>query len=244
MGCSASPVIISKVFGPVVVKHAESQRRKKNSDAIKHLKFCKTLTQYTYAFIHQEAEFVREKHRKKSQKMIEKARKNYLKAVDAGLQAQKDGLQTPESLYWTAASLGLYIAVSKNDFQSIGRLNEVGDLAYQALELDANWNNGAIYELLCSFETSRADIIPGSLEKAEQLYQRALVLSDGKRASVFVTKAEGISIRRQDKEEFIDLLTKALDVPVPTNFTDRLADTVTKKRAKWLLRNIDEFFFE
>ncbi len=241
--CASQPFVANYLYGPIAVKRAEKQAKEFPSDAKKQLEYCKILTQFTYAFIHQEADFIRDRNLEKSRKLLNQARKNYQKATNAGLKAIENGQESVESLYWTAAALGLYISVSKNDFKAIGRLNEVFDLAYRALEKNPTWSDGVIYEMLCGLEISRTSIDSKAIEKAKEFYNEALRLSEGKRASVFVAKAEGICVFEQNREEFETLLKKALSAPPTKKPADRLADKISKKRAKWLLSRTDELFF-
>ena len=241
--CATQPFVVNYFYGPVALATLKKTAIENPQSADAQMKYCKTLTQFTYAFIHQEAEFICEEDLEKCRMMMRRARDNYLEALDYGHKALEIDGESQESLYYTAVAVGLYIGVSKNDFRAIGKMDEVGSLAYRALAIDSTWNDGAIYELLCNYEASRTSIIRGSLEQAEAHYEKALCLSGGKRASVFVTKAESICVQKQNRKEFENLLKAALSVPAPKNSANRLADKISKKRARWLLSRVNELFF-
>jgi hypothetical protein len=58
-------------------------------------------------------------------------------------------------LYWTAASLGLGIALSVEDAAMLGRLREVDALLDRALALDEAWGRGALHEFAITLEGAR-----------------------------------------------------------------------------------------
>ena len=55
--------------------------------------------------------------------------------------------------------------------------------------------------------------------------------------------AESVSIPNQDRNEFTNLLYKAINIDINADPDLRLANIINKKRAEWLLDNIDEFFY-
>ena len=68
-------------------------------------------------------------------------------------------------------------------------------------------------------------------------------LSEGSRASLYISYAESISVRNQDKEEFLELLDKAQAVDVNEIPGQRLANILAQERAQWLRERVDELFF-
>jgi predicted anti-sigma-YlaC factor YlaD len=144
------------------------------------------------------------------------------------------------AMYWTAVSLGLAISSARNEPQLLARLPEVEALLGRALILDEPWNRGSLHELALSLAaagTSRTD--PAVLERH---YRRALELSAGRRASLFVTYAESSAVPRQDREAFVELLRQALAIDVDAYPSDRLVNVIAQQRAEWLMQHIDELF--
>jgi len=66
-----------------------------------------------------------------------------------------------------------------------------------------------------------------------------LALSKGCRARPYVNLATGVSLKKGDKAEFVDLLNKALAVDTRERTRDRLANLVYQGYARWLLANAD-----
>jgi predicted anti-sigma-YlaC factor YlaD len=138
-------------------------------------------------------------------------------------------------LYWTAASLGLAVSLSVEDAAMLGRLREVDALLARALDLDEAWGRGALHEFAITLEGSRPPDGRRDPAAARAHYARALALSGGRRASLFVTYAEGIAVREQNAMEFRGALDRALAVDPAASRQDRLTNLLARRRARWLL---------
>jgi predicted anti-sigma-YlaC factor YlaD len=145
-----------------------------------------------------------------------------------------------ETLYWAAAGLGLAISSSRNEAALLARLPEVEAMLSRALELDESWDNGALHE----FAISLAAVDRQDAASLERHYQRAVALSAGRRASVYVSYAEAVARPRQDRPGFVALLDRALAVDVDADPDERLANVVAQDQARWLKANLDEMFLE
>ena len=214
-------------------------------------------TGYAYAFLSRPADRVQERNLHRARKMRAKARKHYTIAFQEGLAQLEDrhpgfndslmlnpggavAITTEEDaslLYWTAAALGSAVGLSKDRPEMLIRLAQVGTLAHRVVELQPDYMNGAAYELLMIYEASRPAMMGGSLSLAKHYYEQALSISQGRSAGLFVGYAEGICIQEQNREQFVSMLERALDVKAG-GATNRLA----KRRAKWLLQRIDDLF--
>jgi predicted anti-sigma-YlaC factor YlaD len=141
-------------------------------------------------------------------------------------------------IYWTAAGLGMAISTSKDDPAMIARIPEVEALIDRALELDPGWDKGSLHEFFIQLAASK----PGKLdvEQIQNHFEKALELSKGKKAGLFVTYAEALAIPQQNREEFIMLLEKALAID-PDDYPDgRLLNIIAQRRARWLLDRVDD----
>ena len=145
-------------------------------------------------------------------------------------------------LYWNAAALGLGISVSKNDAEMLAHLPEVEALLERALELDESWNEGALH----AFQVTLASAKPGQpdYQKLRKHFDRAMDLSGGNQAGLYIAYAEAVSINKQDRLEFVSLLNKALAIDPDQHMEVRLANIVAQQRARWLLKRIDELILD
>ncbi len=236
------------------------------AEAPKHkgllLAACEGFTGYTWVYVQQEGDRVAQEDLQRARQIRTRARKLYLRAhryglrrLEASYQGITEQLETdPQgalsvvkkedipALYWTAAALGLAISVSKNDAEMLARLPEVEAFLEQSLALDESWDAGALHE----FQITLAGAKPGALDvhQIKKHFDRALQLSGGGHAGLYVAYAEVVSVKEQNRSEFRSLLERALAID-PAQYEEvQLLNLVAQQRARWLLGRIDELFLE
>jgi predicted anti-sigma-YlaC factor YlaD len=218
---------------------------------------------YSYAYVDSRGEMIEDEDLERSRELRGRARKLYLRAHGYGLRGLElsyPGLRQQifsgpaaavqpvnnrrakqkdvDLLYWTAASLGLAISISRNDAGMLARLPEVEAMIDRAIELDADWRGGSLH----AFKVQLAAAKPGEpdYEAIQRHYERALELSEGKDASLYLAYAETVSVPRQDRAEFDALIEKALAVDVDVDPNRRLLNALAHRRAQWLRGRADE----
>lgn len=214
-------------------------------------------TGYAYAFLSRPADRVQDKNLQRARKMRGKAREHYMKAWKAGmaaLEARHPGfgdalmknpgdaitvttMEDINLLYWTAASLGSAIGLSKDNPEMLIRLAQLNTLAYRVVELDSTYNNGGGYELMMVIEAGRPAMMGGSVALAKHYYEQSLAISNGKSAGAFVSYGEAICVQEQDRETFTEMMERALAVK-----GGGIMNRMAKRRAKWLLSKVDDLF--
>ena len=224
---------------------------------------CSGFVQYAYGWVQMEGDIIEAKDLARATELRERARKLYLRARGYGLRGLEvdfPGLREalardPKTalartqmehvplLYWTAMAWGGAMSLKVNDSEVSADQPIVEALARRALELDEGWGLGSIHEFFVSWESARSTI-GGSVEKARDHYERALVFSKGRRAFPYLTYAESVSVAKQDKAQFQELLGKALAIDVSQPDDQRLANLLAQKRARWQLGRLDELFIE
>jgi predicted anti-sigma-YlaC factor YlaD len=142
---------------------------------------------------------------------------------------------------WTAAALGGAITNAKDDPESTADIAVVGALLNRALELDEDYDEGTIHELLTSYEASR---VGGSIELAREHYERALELGPGKHPSIWLSWAETVSVSQQNRVEFLDLVDRTIAFDVERYPDKRLLNVLAQRRARWLRERVDELFLD
>lgn len=223
-------------------------------------------TQYAYAFVQQEADFVEGRDFQRATELRQRAKKLYTRALGYGWRALErdhpgleDRLRQDASkaegelstfsrhdvprLYWTASALGAAIALAKNDAELSADLALVEALMRRALALDEGWSKGAIHDFFLTYEGSRASV-GGSFEKAERHFERAMALARGERAGPLVSYAETLAVGRQQRGEFERRLEEALAIDLNRAPEERLGNLLAQKRARWLLSRADDLFIE
>ena len=223
----------------------------------------KGFTQYSYGFVQQDADFIEEEDFDEALRLRKRAAKLYSRSIGysrRGLEVNHNGFldafdansdsavsildkNDVALLYWYAAALGLKIGLSKDEPMEIAKLPQVGSLIHRALELDPDWDNGALYEFMISYEGGLPESMGGSVERAADYLEKAVEHSNGNRAGPYVAYAETVCVMQQDKEAFVENLNKALAVDVSEPSVDRLANIINQNRAVWLLETVDDLFF-
>lgn len=248
---------------PFALKTIESliEQSPKHSGLL--LAACSGFTQYGYAFVQQEADFIEAQDLDRATAMRARARKLYLRALDYGLRAFevespgfRDRLrQNPETalakttrkhvplLYWTAASWGAAFAINKADSELSADQGIIEALMRRAVSLDESWGRGALHDFFISWEGGRSSV-GGSLDRAREHFEKARRLAGGQRVSPFVAYAEVVSVGTQNKQEFLQMLNDALQVDINKAPDDRLANVIAQRRARWLQARVEELFVE
>jgi predicted anti-sigma-YlaC factor YlaD len=220
-------------------------------------------TQYAYAFVQQDADAAELTGKSgPARELRARAKKLYLRARDyglRGLEVRHEGIAEKlrgardldaallslerddlPLVYWTAASWALAIAAGKDDMSLVAQLPAPGALMQRALALDEAWDEGAIHEFFISWEAARGG--DEALRRARAHLDRALVLSRGRKLGAIVAYAEGVSVARQDREEFTRLLTEVANADVESDRPHRLANVIAQRRARLLLAHVDDLF--
>lgn len=145
-------------------------------------------------------------------------------------------------LYWCSASWLAFALSNMDDPEAFGVFPLASQMMKRAYELDPDWDNGAIHEILISLEPSLP--MPGGQERALEHYERAVALQGGKKAGPHVALATSVALPNQDKARFVELLNLALAVDRDAAPELGLANDYAQQRAQWLLDHLDDLFLE
>jgi predicted anti-sigma-YlaC factor YlaD len=215
-------------------------------------------TQYAYAFVQQDAEFLAAKDPAAVRAGLARARRLYLRARDYGLRglearhrgfgaalesgpaaaAALAGREDLPLLYWTAAAWGASVSLAKDDMKAVGQLPRVEALFARALALDEAWDHGALHEFAIAYEGAQG----GRSGPAKAHLDRALALSGGRKLGPLVTYAESVCVPLQDRKSFDELLDRVLAFDADSAPPFRLANLVAQSRARWLKSRTEDLF--
>lgn len=213
-------------------------------------------TQYAYAFVSFEAEKLEQTDRIKSAQMRDRAAKLYsrahvhaMRALDNVYPGIEQALQQPDMskwprlhashvplAYWASASLGGWVAMSKDSPEAVANLPMAQRLAEWAWQVDPSFQKGALSGLLATLESAR---IGGSTAKAKAYVDQAIADAKGESAGAWVTQAEVIAVTQHDPKMFTTSLQQACTIAKAHR---SLANEVMCTRAQWLLTQTDELF--
>ena len=219
-------------------------------------------TQYSFAFVQEDADELEAQDLKASDALRHRARRLYLRARDygsRGLEVNHPGFTNqlasdPRAavrvatqadvplLYWTAAAWASAISLSKDNPAIVGQIPAMEALIMRALELDEDYDHGALQSFMITFEMSRPGAGKDAATRSRQRFDRAVALSKGADASPYVALAEAVAIQTQNVKQFESLLNQALAINADAQPEIRLANLVMQRRARWLLSRKSEFF--
>ena len=219
-------------------------------------------TQYSYVWVQQPADEIEQVDVERAKIMRLRARNLYLRARDygiRGLEVKHRGFgaalrRDPKSavlvarkidvplLYWTAASWGAAISVSKDDPDLVADQLIVEALIDRSLQLDPGFDNGAIHNFLITYESARQGAKGDFTVRSREHFNVAIELTGGQLASPYVSMAEAVSVSKQDRTEFESLLKRALAIDTNVRPEWRLNNKVMQRRARWLLSQEDDLF--
>jgi len=223
---------------------------------------CKGFATYSYIYVHHEADRVADEDVARSRAIRERSRRLYLRASRYGLRGLEvaypgitDRLEIDPAeavtavqakdlslIYWNAVALGLAISVSKDDAAMLARLPAVESMLNRALELDESWNRGALHEFQLTLASARLG--PPDYDELAAHFERGRTLSDDMSAGLFVAYADAVAVPQQDVARFRSLIGHALDVDSDEREETRLANLVAQRKARSLLRRIDDLFLD
>ncbi|MCC6130251.1 MAG: TRAP transporter TatT component family protein [Acidobacteria bacterium] len=234
----------------------------RNSDLL--LAAASGFTQYGYAFVQLEADYLESRDFSAAAAQKQRAKKLYRRALTYGLrglearhpgfesQLRRDSKDAAASagkadvplLYWTAAAWGAAISISKEDSELVADQGLAEALIRRVVELDEGFGGGTAHDFLISLEGGRPAAAGGSAERAKKHFERALALCNGSRAAPYLSYAESVLVAAQNRAEFETVLNKALEVDVNKVPDYRLANLIAQKRARWLLSRLDQLFLD
>ncbi|HPY29460.1 MAG TPA: TRAP transporter TatT component family protein [Verrucomicrobiota bacterium] len=222
----------------------------------------KGFTQFAYAFVQQEADEIEDTDYARATALRERAKRLYLRARNYGLRGlevnhpgltarlasqPREAVQSlrPKDvplLYWTGAAWAAAIALSKDAPALIGEIPQMEALMDRALELDENFDDGALHSFFITYEMSRSGAPGIPAERARKHFERAVALSNNTQAGPFVTFAEAVCVQEQDLPQFEACLQRALAINPDAQPETRLVNLILQRRARWLLSKRDELF--
>lgn len=220
---------------------------------------------YANAFLHTPATMLPPAAFEEQERMMARAKNLYLRGRDYGLQGlavhdqrfsappdSTDFLHALESagkeltalLYWTSAGWLGALSVDPFDLSLNVSRPFAARIVERALELDGDFDGGAIHEMLVSYWAAVPEDPAAGRERAHHHFQEAVRLAEGTRASPFVTYATAVALPQQKLDQFVSLMEEALAVDPAAAPDQKLVNTIRQDQARWFLRNLPRYFIE
>ncbi len=148
-------------------------------------------------------------------------------------------------LYWGGAAVLAGVSVDVLDPNFAADRDGAVKMLFKALELDPDFGNGMLDEIMMQYYASMPEGMGGSMEKALYHYKHGVELSKDNMVSIHVSYASAICTKNQSQEgydEFTAELEKVLERDVESVKENRLANIISQRKAAWLLENRDDYF--
>ena len=248
---------------PFSLKLIESLLAQNPRDQALLLAAAQGFTQYSFAFVQEDADELEDSNKVAAAAMHARAAKLYLRARDYGLRGlevkhpgfaerlktnPKDAVKELKKseaalMYWTAISWGASLSAS-HDFTMIPQIPRFEALIDRVLELDEGFDKGTAHTFMITYEMSRLNGQGDRAARAKEHFDRAVALGGGHQAAPLVAYAESVLVLQKNKAEFQNLLRQALRLDLNASPENRQLNLALQRRARWLLSRTDQLFPE
>jgi predicted anti-sigma-YlaC factor YlaD len=220
---------------------------------------------YANAFLQMPAVMLPEAEYKKQKIVFMRAKKLYLRGRDillTGLESKFPGLREElrkrnfkqalqnttrkdaPLLYWAGAGwLGAY-AIDPFDMDLGMTMPAAAAIMDRVFVLDKNYGEGAIHEFYILYYGSLPEYMGGSALKAREHFDQALIVSNGKSSTAYLSLATTVAVKEQNFKEFKALLNTALALDPDAVPEKRLVNVLNQRKAQWLLEHAEDYFIE
>lgn len=256
-----SPIFSKKVFKSSINKK-EKRAEKNYGNSTIQFEASKELTIFLYGFIMDEAIKAKNEDYSLSRSIYSAAHIDFIRSIEyinrslvldypnynRWLNEKKSinikfKKESAEKLYWAAAAYAGAIQSSNGSPEWVVQLPKIGKLLETGMLLDPEWNFGSFYTAMISYTLIRHDARDNKMDIAKSFFQKAVIASKGQDLSPYISYAQNIAITEQDKNEFTNMLYKALNIDIYANPEVTLSNYINRKKANWLLDNIEEYFY-
>lgn len=154
------------------------------------------------------------------------------------------GKEDVPTLYW--AAVGWVAAFGVNPFDmTLGQtLPQTKAMIERVAELEPDYGKGALDVFYINYYGSVPEYLGGDPAKAREHFARAQAVAGATDTSSLMALATTVSVKEQNAAEFKKLLERVLAFDPESSPPNRLINTLNRRKARWLLDHIDDFFIE
>lgn len=144
-------------------------------------------------------------------------------------------------LTWTGLAMVSWIKHSSDNADAISELPLAVSMIKRAFDLNPEYGDGILYEFFIYYDSERID--SGGKKNLLANYRDKIITdSDNHKCSPYLTWASAISVKTQNRSEFIEMLEEGLKIDVDKRPEYRLSNKICQKMSGWYLSKIDDFF--
>lgn len=220
---------------------------------------------YANAFLQGPAEMMPEAESEKKDFLLHRAKNLYLRGRDillAGLEGKNRALRRQmnerhyaealapytradvPAMYWAAAGWVAAYAIEPFDLELGVTLPQAASLMDRVVQLEPDFSRGAVHNFFILYYGSLPEYMGGDAAKARDHFRLAVTASGGLDMTPYLSLASTVDIREQNVAEFRSLLQKVLEFDPAADPDNRLVHILNRRRARWLLDHVDDFFLQ
>ncbi len=169
---------------------------------------------------------------------FEEAKQSGLDNFESWLEDEFDDEDDAEMLFWTGYAWGSWINLSLDDISAIGDLAFAKAMVQRSVELDPTYFNSAGLTFMAVAESQE---LSGSMDRAKELFERALQQTERKSLIVHVAMAKYYAVKAGDRALYEQLLNEVINAGNPDP-AQRLNNVIAQRRARRYLAQADENF--
>jgi predicted anti-sigma-YlaC factor YlaD len=154
------------------------------------------------------------------------------------------GKEDVSLLYWTALGWMAAFAVDPFDMTLGQTVPQTKAMIERISALEPGYGKGALDAFFVGYYGSLPGYLGGDRAKAREHFDRAQAVAGKSDTSSLLALATTVSVKEQDAAEFKQLLERVLAFDPESNPENRLVNTLNRRKARWLLDHIDDFFIE
>ena len=145
-------------------------------------------------------------------------------------------------VFWAASCWGSWISLNQGSMEAMAELPRVEMMMKKVLELDEAFYYGGAHIFMGVLDASRPRVAGGDLDRARDHFLKAIELCDRKFLMARVYYADYYAKKAFDRELFISILEKVLEIPADITPELTLLNSVAHTKAKEMLDQVDEYF--
>ncbi len=145
-------------------------------------------------------------------------------------------------IFWAASCWGSWISLNQGSMEAMAELPRVELLMKTVLKLDEAFYYGGAHIFMGVLDASKPRVAGGDLDRARDHFLKAIELGDERFLMARIYYAGYYAKKAFDRELFISILEKVLELPadIPPELT--LLNTVAHTKAKAMLSQVDQYF--
>ena len=174
-------------------------------------------------------------------------KKAFREALDGSFDNFQRALQTLKdedtpAVFWTAMGWGSFINLSRDDPDALAQMPKVVAMMRFVLSRNEDYYHGGVHLFFGVWFGSRSTLLGGDPDSSKYHFEQSITIGEGKFLLPYVYYARYYAVQTQDRGLFEELLEKVVATSSDVMPEERLANSISKRKAEMYLEEIDAYF--